>query len=396
MITETITIDSQTLLTVQYKGSPAFMYSRTPLLISDPSKTLSAINLRVSNPETGASFIESRQFYNGDTAFDLSAIMRHLSPDVTSLLSSQRGNQGASEYFTIELIYADDIVWTKSYYYAIFGALNANESYRSKALDASHPEVRRIWVNYPQTFCLNQDIDDNHYFVLPSGTKIAAQHDNPDYFSIEDDLVEALGADGRDEAQGCLEALRAGTPQLVGLSNYAYVNAQAEQKTFNGPYWLKLLPDLTPALAPGRTYLRWLQRDGSFGYWLFYSGELQVVASEGTSFQRYYASPDEPSYFGNYAQFDSNSRQADFSETRTLNLGTTVETLEEFEYLAGLMTSPVVDRYVISGENGGEHAGWERVNVLPSSQAYSRKRSTPRLRQIELTIQLPDRDTIKL
>lgn len=395
MITETITIDNQTRLTVQYKVSPAFMYSRTPLLVSDSSQALAAIDLRVSLPETGVSFVESRQFYNGEASFDLDSIMRLLAPDVTSLLSAQRGNRGASEAFFVELIYADDTVWSRGYD-AIFGALNANESYRCKALDVANPESRRLWINYPQTFCLNQDIDDTHFFKLYGGTKVAAQNDNPDVFSIEEDFVQALGADESDDAQWCLETLRAGIPQLVGLSNYAYVNAQAEQKTFNGPYWLKLIPDLTPAFAPGRTFVRWLQRDGSFGYWLFHSGELQVVASEGTSFQRYYANPDEPSYFGDYVQFDRNSRQADFSETRTLNLGTTVETLEEFEYLAGLMTSPVVDRYVISGENGGEHAGWERVNVLPSSQAYSRKRSTPRMRQIELTIQLPDRDTIKL
>lgn len=395
MITETITIDNQTRLTVQYKVSPAFMYSRTPLLVSDSSQALATIDLRVSLLETGVSFVESRQFYNGEASFDLGSIMRLLAPDVTSLLSAQRGNRGASEAFFVELIYVDDIVWSRSYD-AIFGALNANESYRCKALDVANPESRRLWVNYPQTFCLNQDIDDAHFFELPSGTKVAVENENPDDFSKEADLIQTLAVSFDSETLSCFRALTAGLPQLVGLSNYVYVNAQAEQKTFNGPYWLKLIPDLTPAFAPGRTYLRWLQRDGSFGYWLFHSGELQVVASEGTSFQRYYANPDEPSYFGDYVQFDRNARQADFNEARTLNLGTTVDSLEEFEYLAGLMTSPVVDRYVISGENGGEHAGWERVNVLPSSQAYSRKRSTPRMRQIELTIQLPDRDTIKL
>ncbi|MBQ2015379.1 MAG: hypothetical protein II207_00075 [Clostridia bacterium] len=203
-------------------------------------------------------------------------------------------------------------------------------------------------------------------------------------------LIDILSENGGSAAREYLSNLRAGRPQLIGLSTYTYISAQAEEGDYSGSYWLSLQPDLTPVDAPGRTYLRWLQRDGSVGYWLFHSGELQVAAAQGSTFQRFFNNPNAPS--SSAPEFANNSRQADFTESRTLNLGTTANNLDEFEYLAGLMTSPVVDRYIKVGDS----YGWQRVNVMPSSQAYSRKRDTPRVRQIELTIQLPDRDTIKL
>lgn len=394
MITENLTFDGHSVK-VQNQGILVFMYSRAPLIISDPSEALASLDLRVTHVETGASFMESRRLYEGVVNFDLSAIMRYLAPDVTTVMDGQRGNCGASEYFEVQILYAESVIWSK-YFYAIYGALNANESYRLRALDPKTPESRRLWVNYPQTFMLTQDVDDFHSFELSSGTKIWLRSDNPDHYSKEVDLIQALGEDSDSEALECLQNLKAGRPQLVGLSSFTYVNAQAESGNFDGPYWLNLLPDLTPAFAPGRTYLRWLQRDGSFGYWLFHSGEMQIVASEGSSFERFFVNPNAPSYFGSYVQFSNNARQTDFKESRTLNIGTTINSLQEFSYIEGLLTSPVVERYVLSGEGGNEQVGWERVNLLPSSQGYSRKRDTPRTRQIELTIQLPDRDTIKL
>ena len=205
MITETITIDNQTRLTVQYNGRLAFMYSRMPLIVRDASLKLTGLDLRLTHVNTGASFVETRQFYNGEVTFDLSAIMRHLAPDVSTVMSRQRGNRGASETFIAELIYAEDEIWEAGYD-AIFGALNANESYRSKAFDSKTPELRRFWVNYPQTLMLTQDVDDSHFFELPSGTKVAVENENPDDYSKEADLIQTLAVSSDSEALSCFRA----------------------------------------------------------------------------------------------------------------------------------------------------------------------------------------------
>lgn len=386
---ENITIDAQTQLRAQYNSSLVFMYSRTPLIFRCASLKIGSIGLRVTNRRTGAMFEETRQFYNGEASFDLGALMRYLAHDVTTVMSALRYFRGASEDYIVQLLYQEDTYWT-GYFVGIFGALNANESYRLRGLDQANPEPRRLWVNYPQTFMLTRDYDDNHSFELPNGEKLYAKEDDADYYSLEVSLIDILSENGGSAAREYLSNLRAGRPQLIGLSTYTYISAQAEEGDYRGSYWLSLQPDLTPVDAPGRTYLRWLQRDGSVGYWLFHSGELQVAAAQGSTFQRFFTNPNAPS--SSAPEFANNSRQADFTESRTLNLGTTANNLDEFEYLAGLMTSPVVDRYIKVGDS----YGWQRVNVMPSSQAYSRKRDTPRVRQIELTIQLPDRDTIKL
>ena len=381
---------------VEYRPRIAFMYSRCPITLYNPSKTIGGFGLRVTNTATNESFLENRRFYNGFLTFELGAIMRHLAPDVTTVLNlEQRDFLGAYASFKVAIEVNDDVYWSTNIK-GIYGALNANESFRYVAPDNETPEPRRLWVNYPQTFRLFADANDIHAFVIPLNKFIYTPNDNQDVFALEESLIDTLyfnSKHGSSEATAILSSLRKGNPQIIGLTNNIAINALGQSSSSTGPYWLKLQPDLTPAFAPGRTYLRWLQRDGSVGYWLFHSGEMQTAVSQDASFQRYYENPNRPSYTGRIAPlFENNPRQADFKESRTLNLGTTVNNLEEYEYLVGLLTSPVVDRYVMSGEG----AGWERVNILPSTQSYSHKRGTPHTQLLEFTIQLPDRDTIKL
>ena len=381
---------------VEYRSRIAFMYSRCPINLYDASKTISGFTLRVKNMTTNESFSEDRRFYDGQLTFELGTIMRHLAPDVTKVLNLEgRDYRSAYASFQVAIEVNDDIYWSTNIE-GIYGALNANESFRYEALNEKTPEPRRLWVNYPQTFRLFADLMETHAYKIPSSKLLYSNRGDSSIFAIEDSLIDTLerySGQNDSEAAAILNSLRKGTPQILGLSNSYSITAQGGSTSYEGFYWLKLQPDLTPAFAPGRTYLRWLQRDGSVGYWLFHSGEMQTAVSQDVSFQRYYDNPNFPSYSGRIAPlFENNPRQADFKENRTLNLGTTVNSLAEFEYLVGLMTSPVVDRYVMCGEK----ASWERVNILPSTHSYSRKRDTPHTQLLEFTIQLPDRDTIKL
>lgn len=379
--------------TVTYISPVAFMYSQVPLTVRMP-RGASSVRIEVECQDTGEGFEEIRALYNTVARFDLSKIMQYLAPDVTSLLSEQRNGLGAYAEFTITLYINSTEVWSSGRWTGIYGALNANESYRfnSEGLDGS--VNRRLWVNFPQTFQVQRDENNEFYYQTQAGVKIYPEMLSSDNFAYEDYLVHTLStlSEYDPDANSLLLQLKAGNAQTIGLSTDRAINAQAEAVDSKAPFWLRLHPDLTRRDAPGVTYLRWLQRDGSIGYWLFRSGEQQTAVKESASFRRYSDNPNVPSYWDDFLHFDGNPLHADYTETRTLNLSAEIYNRDEYEYLCGLLTSPVVDRLVDSEG----HDGWERVNIIPSSQGLSLRRDTPFRRTIELAIQLPQRDTIKL
>lgn len=378
--------------TVTYISPVAFMYSQVPLTVRMPRGARS-VRIEVECQDTGESFEEIRALYNTVARFDLSKIMQYLAPDVTSLLSEQRNGLGAYAAFTITLYINSTEVWS-GVWKGIYGALNANESYRFNSEGLGGPVNRRLWVNFPQTFAIQRDNNDEFYYQTEAGVRLYPEDLNTDNFEYENNLVHSLSllSEYDPDANSLLLQLKAGIAQTVGLSTDLAINAQAEVVEGNAPFWLRLHPDLTRRDAPGVTYLRWLQRDGSIGYWLFRSGEQQTAVKEAASFRRYSDNPNVPSYWDDFLHFDGNPLRADYTETRTLNLSAEIYNRDEYEYLCGLLTSPVVDRLVDSEG----HDGWERVNIVPSSQGLSLRRDTPFRRTIELAIQLPQRDTIKL
>lgn len=378
--------------TVKYISPVAFMYSRVPLLLRF-LRPVGKVTVTVTNDATGESFQETRSTYNNKASFDLSRIMLYLAPDATSLLSESRAGLAAYTKFNVALAVGTTEVWSMTFK-GIYGALNANESYRFNSEGLGGSVNRRLWVNFPQTFQVQRDENNEFYYQTQAGAKIYPEMLSSDNFAYEDYLVHTLStlSEYDPDANSLLLQLKAGNAQTIGLSTDRAINAQAEAVDSKAPFWLRLHPDLTRRDAPGVTYLRWLQRDGSIGYWLFRSGEQQTAVKESASFRRYSDNPNVPSYWDDFLHFDGNPLHADYTETRTLNLSAEIYNRDEYEYLCGLLTSPVVDRLVDSEG----HDGWERVNIIPSSQGLSLRRDTPFRRTIELAIQLPQRDTIKL
>lgn len=366
---------------VEYDEPLVFLYSKNTLTINcSESSRVDGFFFSVTNLDTGKKYTEQRYFFESSIYLNLGVIMRQVARDPTEILGS------LYPYVPLRVAIEDDKgeAWFSYEVTGIYGARNVGESYRFSIT----PSHRRLWVNFPQTFTLFDDADDNQHYRLSDGFKIYARNAAPGRMIIEDDLLMSFDAFSEAESSEAARHLRAGAPLIVGLSTRAaFTGTNAMIRGSEGlMYWLNLVPDLTPLDAPGRTYLRWLQRDGSFGYWLFHTGELGVTSAARNSFQRFYTFPD----------FARNPRQADFTESRTLTLSATVNNQEEFDYLCGLLTSPVVDRLISVEDNVRTVNRWERVNILPSTQAYSKKFNTPRRRELEITIQLPDRDTITL
>lgn len=352
-----------------------YMYSPFPLIVE--SASLSDVNLHVTC--AGRSHTETRALFDGRAEFDLARIVQLLAPDVDGVFGMNLSPDGeACPYVAVEyeLKTPDGAVLTTRSLWGLYGTLDQLD-------ERFGPQRRRVWVNYPQTLQIWKDssdemlitgdfIDGDFYpaLSLPQGAPM-----------VEMDLPLHLG-----EGQGSAlrVALNSGKAANIAMScAFGGIDTLEERDL----YELTLVPDLTPRGAG--TYLRWLHRDGSFGYWCFRNGALKADAAQRSAFSRHLdGNPAEP-------QGDRyrNGVKQDFREARQMSLCAQCETLDEFEYLCGLAASPVVDRMVILSDGS---IRWQRVNVVPAGYARDVRYATPGLSDFEIVIELPERNTVTL
>lgn len=240
-------------------------------------------------------------------------------------------------------------------------------------------EVRRVWVNYPHSVACGP-IDG--VIEIGAAADIYVDVDSNPRAVYELDWVKAL-ENAQDEE---FSAISAGlSVRDVFSTAMSIQNGQGEKR--DGQKGITFKPDLTPW---GRgTYLRWLQRDGSVGYWLFVKSKETVAASADKGFTRWLDGVEAAPVGGVLR----NSARHDFTLEESWTIGTRGVTEEEFRLLQGLACSPVVERLV-----GGTRTEpiWQRVNVAAGS--YSReypKSGLRRFKDFELIITLPERNTIK-
>lgn len=389
--------------TVQLPNTFAvYMYSPFPVIVE--AEGLASVKMYVYCPSTGRGHTEKRSLHDGRAEFDLSRIAQLLAPDVDDVFRMNLSQDGeACPYVSLDIYVnsaAGDVL-TSLKLWGVYGAMDALD-------ERFGPQRRRIFVNYPQTLQIWKDQASEE--MLITGDYITGDFYpllclHPSAPMTEMDLPLHLGEAG---GQDLRAALRSGKTANVDVScAFGGIDTLEEQ----GHYSLELVPDLTP-LGTG-TYLRWLHRDGTFGYWCFMNGALRTDAGQRSAFRRHInGNPAEPQG-GIYR----NGAKQDFRTARQMSLGTKCETLDEFEYLCSLASSPVVERMVIvpveerlvSGDDLALLDGnglqlmvargdirWQRVNVMPGSYARSVRRNTPSLQDFEIIIELPERNTVTL
>ena len=358
--------------------------------------------------------------------FDLSRTLQLLAEDVDewTVLFGDRGEETSLQQYTLTVSYVD----TDGRAYqllnetlrAMYGALDQGEIY------GEHTQ-RRLWVNFPQTFNLWKDANGEVAFVTDDAYIFPSI--SPDKPCNECNLMNALSAVGEREL---IDSLRNGVPlRNLGLTWRSRIQdgteTQEELRT------ITLIPDCH---QPGDgTYLRWLNRRGEMSYWLFTNSKLRVTTAQTDSFSRYY-SGDPAALVSSVYQ---NSQKASYREVREMVLGAVGLSLDEFDDLCDLASSPVVERLmpqvtqedqgtdtifdggtalqeeepevvIESGadldteiEGGDAKTGkgttttrWQRVNVVAGTFERSIRRNTPSRQDLEIIIELPERNTIKL
>lgn len=353
-----------------------YMYSPFPVIVR--SAELDTVTLTLTNIATGKQYSETRQLYDGKAEFDIARVAQLLAPDVDEVFRMNLSQDGESApYSTMGLTFdtqSGENLLTLSLF-ALYGAQDQTEERFGK-------QSRRIFVNYPQTIQiwkdrLNEMIISGDYI---DGDFYPALALPPTAEMVEMDLMLHLG---ELPGQALRAALVSGKPADVSVTCRF---GGADIVSSRDYYDLKLLPDLTPRGTGA--FLRWLHRDGTFGYWHFACGASTTGAASRTTFMRRIdGNPAEP-VDGAYR----NSVKADFIESRQISLGTRCNSLEEHDYLCGLVTSPVVERLI--EVNGADR--WQRVNVVPGSYTRSMRFDAPSIQPFELAIELPPRNTVSL
>lgn len=413
-------------LTIDYPNSIAFMYSPQLVRVTGSVPNSAKVAVTLTHVGSGRQHTETRSFYDRTVCFDISRIMQLLAPDIDILLRRLDDDvaEGLTEAFTLGVSYLSETggatqILSVNDITGMYGALDSGEIY------GEHSQ-RRLWVNFPQTFNLWENAFGETAFVLDDAYVYPR---TAGYWPCHEcDLIGTMLSNGD------LEEFRHMLPEHpqrnIGLTWKTRIERGKEiPEEFR---IITLVPDFS---KPGEgTYLRWLNRRGEVSYFLFKNSQIRVTSSVSNTFSRYYDNdPSEPQA-GAY----NNAHKAEYREAREMVIGATGLSYDEFMDLCDLATSPIVERLmpdvpeedtevdviydggeastttkiVVDSESesaleieGGDAAPdrlkasqylWQRVNVAAGTLARNIKRNTPNMQDLEIIIELPERNTIKL
>lgn len=409
---------TDTLAEIYYPNSIAFLYSRQPLILENIYEGAITVQATISNGTQ--THVESRDPRDGRVEFDLRRAMQLLAPDIDDAPQRADTHKPLSAEFSIQLkmLFGQNspAYVNLSNITAIYGALDQGEIY------GEHTQ-RRLWLNYPQTFALWRDIDGEMAFITDDAY-IYPDANGVDF--CECDFVQTLKDSGETKL---LQELRNGRP-LLNLGLTWRTRIADGQESREDIRTVTLVPDNTRRGAG--TYLRWLNRRGELSYFLFTNSKLRTISSVSDTFTRYYDG-DPATYDGGVFV---NPQKANYREAREMVLGATGLSLDEYEDLCDLATSPVVERLMpdaiedaptarvfdggdaaddaskiyLDGETATTEVGdgdarsgqvpvvnrWQRVNVAAGTFERSIRRTTPSRQDLEIIIELPERNTIQL
>lgn len=361
---------------IDYPNSVAFMYSRQPVIVTfllDGGAGVTSVDIKLTCVTTGRSHTESRAPYSSSVEIDISRIMQLLATDVDQLTDRVEDGASLSEPFTLEVAYTKGQATTQQLTAEIigmYGALDQGEIYGENT-------QRRLWLNFPQTFNLWTDDDDSQGFII-FGEYVFANL-APTYPCNEYDLMLVLR---NEDHFDFIEKLRTGAPCNLGITWRSKIAYGAEIPMISRE--IRLIPDC----RTDGTYLRWLNRRGELSYWLFTESKLRVTTSLADTFTRYYqGDPTIPE-----SDIFRNPQKASYREAREMVLGAVGLSRDEYDDLCDLATSPVVERLM----PGTNQTMWQRVNVVAGTFERDIRRKTPNRQDLEIIIELPERNTIKL
>lgn len=391
MRTYTINLTPTKAVEIQVPNLLSFMYS--PQVVSlkglDQGDKVTVV---VTNTFSEESMQETKVFYKESLKFEMAKMIQILSElDPVKALQridySNTATKGLLQKYGLQVRiegYESDLGVDV---FLLPGALDGAEAY------GIGKKTQRLFVNFPQS--LNCWTDSQ----LPLSFNSFNLSFNSSYNGIENTDIQA--ADDICKNSKCSEV---NVLKFLEDHRPAAANSLKAGRTITGYYGISAnriqYGEDTPAQDPREeltlkpdlrtqgVYLRWLGRNGETEYWLFTPGKKNTSVAVRNAFSRFMGDTSIPE-----GGVLPNEEYQDYTETRTITMGSNDVTMEEYERLCGLATSPVVEMLV---DNIPDNYIWQRVNVAAGSYQRNIKRSTPGLQTFELTITLPKRNTIQL
>ncbi len=362
---------------VEYTGDIMAMFSPQPMKVVYDSDSFIAVNISREDGQ-GSSIQLSREpiLVGGKyvCTFDLSRPMQLLC-DLEDAMDNIAYRQSDFQRHSSGIVISVTDDNRDELFYATIDALYAACD-AGEAISAT-TERRRLFINFPQTISLG--VDTTGVATITHGEE-QRSYAAEGKMQVQVDLLAFMAEAGFDTS-----ALLQCREDSIDVSWSNSIVDNESSSTASATKRYILVPDLSPA---GRgVYLRWMQRDGSIGYWLFGKSKKTFAASNGNAFNRHLAgNPAAP-----VNKVYRNGARQDYGISETITIGTSNVNDEEYEYLCGLVSSPVVDMLV-----DGSASTWMRVNVVAGT--YEReypKSGLERIADFELAITLPEKNTIK-
>lgn len=335
--------------TIKYPESIGFAFNPSPIIITGSAGR----RITVSVSDGTNTYNEEREVFGGGCCFDLSPFARALfdiqgknepqydeetdtghtlSVEVTVGTVIQGGSGDPSFEFTMLFIY---------------GMLRHGEEF--------NPIRHRTWFkNYPFTVGAFMQEDDGIMYTIDGNAQAIVVAPSTGIVEIP------IGEFGVTESFTMFDTIgEISATTFDDVFDITFSSVDGDDITE------RIFVNVSEEECPRAVYLRWLDNQGFYCYWLFsWLGDNYASTVDESSTRNDMGAYDDVSGFqGWYGQRESKS------ETLTKTIGASMVDADTFAFLKTLLTSPRVDRYL--GEFDGEYK-WEAVRIVAQSTAWAR------------------------
>lgn len=319
------------------------------------------ISIQLSDPD-GRTYTEYRNVYNLEVVFDVRRFMQTAFAELNLDVVNYNGGMWTRNYnfrtISAVVTYTDNnnatVVVASFSVDSVFGNIERGES--------TGGNVRRRWfVNYPFTldfYCRRGEMFD----LVVDGAQ------RPGVNFPQEQTLSTTTASGYSRALlNVKELIDPFTIEHAFRLSQPFGYVSKNDVETEGILTYNVEVDRTPANAEKRVYLRWIDNQGRFCYWLFKDlGTSDAVAASS------FVSADiiNPVIYNGGMNRGTEVRQS-FARTKTRTLGAKSVDRETFDFLLTLASSPFVD--IFDGYDDNDVPQWHTVNVSAATISKSTK-----------------------
>ena len=319
------------------------------------------VTIQLSDPD-GRTYTEYRNVYNLEVVFDVRRFMQTAFAELNLDVVDYNGGMWTRNYnfrtISAVVTYTDNnnatVVVASFSVDSVFGNIERGES--------TGGNIRRRWfVNYPFTldfYCRRGGMFD----LVVDGAQ------RPGVNFPQEQILSTNTASGYSRVLlNVKELIDPFTIEHAFRLSQPFGYVSKNDVETEGILTYNVEVDRTPANAEKRVYLRWIDNQGRFCYWLFKDlGTSDAVAASS------FVSADiiNPVIYNGGMNRGTEVRQS-FSRTKTRTLGAKSVDRETFDFLLTLASSPFVD--IFDGYDDNDIPQWHAVNVSAATISKSTK-----------------------